>query len=69
MRGNHRRRALVALTGSVLIGGLAIPGCSSERTKTGTLVERTPEQEAAEKASMEGMRKAMMKTQGRGQPR
>jgi hypothetical protein len=51
----------------LLAGGFAIPGCSGDQTKTGTLVERTPEQEAAEKASMEGMKRAMEKAQGQGQ--
>jgi hypothetical protein len=65
MRGNRRLMALVTLSGSMLIGGWAFPGCSDQSTKTGTLVERTPEQVAAEKASMEGMQKAMMKNQGK----
>jgi hypothetical protein len=75
MLANQRLMALVALSGSMLIGGLAIPGCSGEQAKTGTLVERTAEEKAAEDASIEGMRKAMMKAQekgqgqGRGQPR
>jgi len=57
--------ALVAFSGSMLIGGWAFPGCSDQSTKTGTMVERTPEQVAAENASIEGMRKAMMKNQGK----
>ena len=64
MRKFHRLMALVGLLGLTQLGTLAVPGCSGEQTKTGTLVEKTPEQEAAEKASMEGMRKAMMKSQG-----
>jgi hypothetical protein len=67
MRQGPRLTTLLALSGSMLIGCLAVPGCSDERTKTGTVVERTPEQQAAEKASMEGMRKAMEKAQGKGQ--
>jgi hypothetical protein len=67
MRQGLRLTALLALSGSMLIGCLGVPGCSDERTKTGTLVERTPEEKAAEKASMEGMRKAMEKAQGKGQ--
>jgi hypothetical protein len=69
MRGNRRRMALVAISGSILIGGLATPGCSDNRTTTGTLVEKTPEQAAAEKAAMEGMRKAMSKAKGEGKAR
>jgi hypothetical protein len=64
MRKLQRVMALVGLLGLTQLGALAVPGCSDEQTKTGTLVERTPEQEATEKASMEGMRKAMMKLQG-----
>jgi len=61
MHFGKRRSAFVALSLSlsVWVGVLALPGCSDEKTKTGTLVERTPEQVSAEKASMEGMKKAM----------
>ncbi len=65
MRKLPRRMALIGWLGLAQAGVLAVPGCSDEQTKTGTLVEKTPEQEAGEKASMEGMRKAMMKTQGK----
>jgi hypothetical protein len=64
MRRGQRGKVLLPLSGVLFFGSLAIPGCSGDQTKTGTLVQRTPEQEAAEKASMEGMRKAMMKVQG-----
>jgi hypothetical protein len=69
MRRNQRLMSLVALSGSILIGGAATPGCSGDRTTTGTLVEKTPEQAAAEKAAMEGMRKAMSKAKGEGKAR
>jgi hypothetical protein len=66
--GREQRRAVLrALGGSLFFGGLVVSGCSGDRTKTGTLVELTPEQQAAEKASMEGMKKAMMKNQGQRQ--
>jgi hypothetical protein len=64
MHVNRRLMTLVALSGSMFIGGFTLPGCSGGSTQTGTLVERTPEQVAAEKASIEGMKKAMMKAQG-----
>jgi hypothetical protein len=67
MGHEQRLTALLAFLAASLLGSLAFPGCSNEQTKTGTLVERTPEQVAAEKASMEGMKKAMMKGQGQGQ--
>jgi hypothetical protein len=63
----QRLTPLLALSAASLFGSLLVFGCSNEQTKTGTLVERTPEQVAAEKASMEGMKKAMMKGQGQGQ--
>jgi len=61
MLTEQRRSALVAISLSVFAWGgvLTLPGCSDEKTKTGTLVERTPEQLSAEKASMDGMKKAM----------
>jgi hypothetical protein len=58
----------LVLSGGILtIACLAVPGCGDERTKTGTVVERTPEEKAAEKASMDGMRRAMENAQGKGQ--
>jgi hypothetical protein len=67
MHRTQRRNALRTLSGALLFGSLVTAGCSGEQTKTGTLVERTPEQIAAEKASMEGMRNAMMKVQSQRQ--
>jgi hypothetical protein len=64
MRGNRRLMALVAFSGSMLIGGWTFPGCSGGNTQTGTMVERTPQQIAAEKSSIEGMQNAM-KNQGK----
>jgi hypothetical protein len=69
MGQEQRLTALLVLAGALVVGSLVIPGCSGEQRKTGTLVERTPEQIAAEKASMEGMKKAMMKAQGQAAPR
>jgi hypothetical protein len=69
MGQEQRRMAFLALSGALVFGSLVIHGCSGEQRKTGTLVERTPEQITAEKASMEGMKKAMMKAQGQAQPR
>lgn len=61
MRGIQRLLASVGLSGMILTGVLSVPGCSGdEQTKTGTLVEKTPEQVAAENSSMEGMKKEMM---------
>jgi hypothetical protein len=56
-----RRKWVSAFTlgGAVLAAGFALPGCGDDSNKTGTLVEKTPEQKDAQKASMEGMRKAM----------
>jgi hypothetical protein len=65
MHPGNRRTALLVLLGSILSAGLALPGCSDDRTKTGTSVEKSPEAQAGEKASMEGMRKAMEKAKGK----
>jgi hypothetical protein len=60
VRGQRRAIPLaVAVVAAILVGGAAIPGCSDERTQTGTVVQQTPEQKAAEQKSMDGMRKAM----------
>jgi hypothetical protein len=67
MRRELRSKALLALWCALFFGGLAIPGCSGQQRETGTVVQRTLEQEAAEKASMEGMRNAMKKAQNQRQ--
>lgn len=53
-------RARVALYAAMFGLTPLLSGCGEEEKKTGTLVERTPEQEKGEKASMDAM-KAMMK--------
>jgi hypothetical protein len=67
MRQRERLATVLALWCALPIGAFAVSGCSDDRTTTGTTVQRTPEEVASEKASMEGMRKAMMSGQGKGQ--
>jgi hypothetical protein len=70
MRGNQRLLAAAALATALVSAAMVTPGCSGEQSKTGTSVERTPEQDAAEQASIDGMRKAMMQQQkAKGQPK
>ena len=59
MRTPSRTSVAFALSCSILFGLSTLTGCENSQTKTGTLVEQTPEQKAAEKNSMEGMKKAM----------